>query len=218
VEVRGRPAGTPGATAPGDTRAVRGSGGGIHSLRGRRRCREPADIDGLASPMANIQTGWTAPWRRVSIFPLRKRRWIKAHPMPPDRSYWVVDTLLEQKTRASSVICSSPCQGRHRLEERRAAQRPQISTSAEWTRAASTRRALRAATGFDRIYAISDRGPAPDEFARLQMIGVDAPLQLSPDAGLQDSTRVIPWRCKAVSDCLTGLLPEDDAAFARRPS
>ena len=61
----------------------------------------PADIDGLASPDGQY-SDWmdSAVAPRLDFFRYANGGWIKAHPMPPDRSYWGVDTLLEQKNQS----------------------------------------------------------------------------------------------------------------------
>jgi putative endopeptidase len=109
--------------------------------------------------------------------------------MPPDRSYWGVDTLLEQENQSviRDLLTSLPAAPEGSAQQQLAdfyaggMDLPRIE-----------------AAGFsplqpeiDRIAAIGNLQELQAEFARLQLIGVAAPLQLSQMQDFKDSTRVI---------------------------
>src|SRR5271170_6883834 len=60
-----------------------------------------ASTDGLASADGQYPE-WLdrAVPPRLDFFRYANGGWIKANPMPPDRSYWGVDTLLEEKNQS----------------------------------------------------------------------------------------------------------------------
>jgi len=177
----------------------------------------PADFDGLASPDGQY-SDWmdSAVPPRLDFFRYANGGWIKAHPMPPDRSYWGVDTLLEEKNQ--SLIrdllesLSKDESGPKGSVQRKAADF-YVSGMDESSIDAAGIAPLQ--PEFDRINAIAGRDQLQAEFAHLQMIGVAAPLQLSQMQDFKDSTRVIALALQG------GLgLPnrdyylKDDAAFA----
>lgn len=129
---------------------------------------------------------------REDFFRYANGGWIKANPMPADRSYWGVDTLLEQKIQ--SVIRDllvSLSKGKSAAEG--SAQRK----AADFYDSGMDERAIEQAglaplrPEVDRIAAIANLDELQEEFARLQMIGVAAPLQLGQMQDFKDSTRVI---------------------------
>jgi putative endopeptidase len=118
--------------------------------------------------------------------------WIKANPMPADRSYWGVDTLLEQKNQSfiRDLLVSL-------------AGDKSIASGSVQRKAADFYASGMDEAGIDaagltplrpelaRIAALATREDLQAEFAHLQMIGVAAPLQLGEMQDFKDSTRVI---------------------------
>jgi putative endopeptidase len=152
--------------------------------------------DGLTSP-----DGQYPEWlnrdvpARVDFFRFANEGWIKANPMPADRSYWGVDTLLANRNQslirdlvtapaAGDAAAASPDGGVERKV-------------ADFYRSGMDERAIEAAgiaplqPEFERIAAIADLDGLQAEFARLQLIGVAAPLQLSQMQDFKDSTQII---------------------------
>jgi putative endopeptidase len=149
--------------------------------------------DGLTSPDGQYSE-WldrAAP-PRADFFRFANGGWIKANPMPADRSYWGVDTLLANRN-----------QGFIRdLVESLAADDAGAAGSVQrkvvdFYRSGMDERGIDAAgiaplqPEFDRISAIADREGLQAEFARLQLIGVAAPLQLAQMQDFADSTQII---------------------------
>jgi len=153
----------------------------------------PADSDGLASPDGQY-LDWmdSAVPPRLDFFRYANEGWIKAHPMPPDRSYWGVDTLLEQKNQ--SLIrdllesLSKGDSGSKGSVQRKAADFYESGMDENGIDAAGV---APLQPEFDRITAIADRDELQGEFARLQLISVAAPLQLSQMQDFKDSSRVV---------------------------
>ncbi len=160
------------------------------------------DADGLASP-----DGQYLDWMdravppRLDFFRYANGGWIKTHPMPPDRSYWGADTLLEQKNqrliRDLLESVSKDNSGSKGSVQRKAADFYYSGMDESGIDAAGI---APLQPEFDRIDAIADRNGLQAEFAHLQMIGVAAPLQLSQMQDFKDSTRIIAPE--------SGLLPE----------
>jgi putative endopeptidase len=118
--------------------------------------------------------------------------WINANPIPADRSYWGVDTLLEQKNQAfiRDLLVSLSRDGA-------AADGSAQRQLADFYASGMDEPGIEAAgiaplqAEFDRIAAIADTDGLQAEFARLQMIGVAAPLQFGQMQDFKDSTQVI---------------------------
>jgi putative endopeptidase len=118
--------------------------------------------------------------------------WLKANPIPADRSYWGVDTLLEQRnqTLIRGMLESLVKGGAGPMSD---AQRK----LADFYVSGMDEHGIEAAgvaplqPELDRIAAIATRDDLQSEFAHLQMIGVAAPLQLSEMQDFTDSSRVI---------------------------
>src|ERR1700678_694609 len=118
--------------------------------------------------------------------------WIKANPIPPDRAYWGVDTVLEQANedfirdlvegfaRQTSLPPGSP---RRKV--------------ADFYASGMDEQAIEAAgmaplqPEFARIAAIADPADLQAEFAHLQSIGIAAPFEVGQMQDFKDSTRVI---------------------------
>ena len=111
--------------------------------------------------------------------------WIKSHPIPADRAYWGVDTLLEQQNQIfiRNLIESL-------AQENWPAGTPQRKI-ADFYASGMDERAIDAAGAaplapeFARIAAISSAAQLPQAFAHLQSIGVEAPLVDRADAGFR---------------------------------
>jgi putative endopeptidase len=129
---------------------------------------------------------------RLDFFSYANGGWIKANPMPPDRSYWGVDTLLEQKnqTLIRDLLVSV---AKDESIPAGSAQRK----VADFFASGMDEPAIAAAgiaplqPEFDRIAAVTNLTELQAEFAHLQLIGVGAPLQLTQMQDFKDSTRVI---------------------------
>jgi putative endopeptidase len=129
---------------------------------------------------------------RQDFFLYANGGWIKANPMPADRSYWGVDTLLEQKNQAfiRDLLVS--------LSKDKSIPSGSVQRKVADFYASGMDEAGIDAAGlaplqpeFARIAAIATADDLQSEFARLQMIGVAAPLQLGEMQDFKDSTRVI---------------------------
>jgi len=153
----------------------------------------PSAADGLASTDGRYPE-WmdraVAP--RQDFFLYANGGWIKANPMPADRSYWGVDTLLEQKNQSfiRDLLVS--------LDKDKTIPSGSVQRKVADFYASGMDEAGIDAAGLTplqpelaRIAAVATRDDLQSEFARLQMIGVAAPLQLSEMQDFKDSTRVI---------------------------
>jgi putative endopeptidase len=152
--------------------------------------------DGLTSP-----DGQYSEWLdravppRADFFRFANGTWIKTNPMPADRSYWGVDTLLANRNQSlirdlvtTVALDDGGTAGTDGSVQRKVA---------DFYRSGMDERAIDAAgiaplqPEFDRIGAIADVDGLQAEFARLQLIGVAAPLQLSQMQDFRDSTKII---------------------------
>ncbi len=139
--------------------------------------------------------------------------WIKANPIPADRSYWGVDSVLELENQ--SFIRA--------MVESLAAQAPAAGSDAQkvsdFYASGMDETAIEAA-GLDplrpeleRISAIATPEDLLREFSRLQVMGVGAPWQVGQMQDFGDSTRVIAVAAQA------GLgLPDRDYYLSDKPS
>ncbi len=126
---------------------------------------------------------------RLDFFRYANGGWIKANSMPADRAYWGVDTLLEQENQSfiRDLLTSLPASPEGSVQRQ----------LADFYGSGMDEKGIDAAgfsplqTEFDRITAIGNLQELQAEFARLQLIGVAAPLQLSEMQDFKDSTRVI---------------------------
>jgi putative endopeptidase len=129
---------------------------------------------------------------RLDFFRYANGGWIKANPMPADRSYWGVDTVLEQKNQAfiRDLLVSL---ARDSSVPAGSVQRK----VADFYGSGMDEGGINAAgiaplqPEFERISALADAQQLQAEFAHLQLIGVAAPLQLSQMQDFKDSTQVI---------------------------
>ena len=129
---------------------------------------------------------------RADFFLYANGGWIKANPMPADRSYWGVDTLLEQRNQSfiRDLLVS--------LDNDKTIAPGSVQRKAADFYASGMDEAGIDAAGLTplqpelaRIAALASRDDVQSEFAHLQMIGVAAPLQLGEMQDFKDSTRVI---------------------------
>ena len=186
-------AGTAGAAAPGSAAESAGNSAGAAGSHGLLSTDDLLSTDGLVS-----SDGRYPEWMDRAVppgldfFRYANGGWIKAHPMPPDRSYWGVDTLLEQRnqTLIRDMLVS--------LSKENSTLKGSVQRKvADFYDSGMDERGIDAAgtapmqSEFDRIAAVANPDELQAEFARLQMIGVAAPLQLSQMQDFKDSTRVI---------------------------
>jgi putative endopeptidase len=150
------------------------------------------DPYGLSSP-----DGRYASWLDASLPPgedfyrFANGGWLNAHPIPPDRSYWGVDTLLEQKNQTFI---------RELVESLAARDWAAASIERKVTdfyRSGMDEGAIESAglaplaPELERIAAIRERGALLAEIAHLELLGINAPLQVGPMQDFKDSTQVI---------------------------
>jgi putative endopeptidase len=119
--------------------------------------------------------------------------WIKANPIPPDRSYWGVDTVLEQSNQefiralvedlARRPDSLPPGGDRRKVAD--------FFISGMDERGVEAAGATPLQPEFSRIAAISSIADLQAEFAHLQTIGIAAPLQVGQMQDFTDSTQVI---------------------------
>ena len=129
---------------------------------------------------------------RLDFFRHANGGWINANPIPKDRSYWGVDTLLEQKNQVfiRDLLVSLS-------REDTAADGGAQRKLADFYASGMDEQAIETAgitplqAEFERIAAIANTDDLQAEFAHLQVIGVAAPLQLGQMQDFKDSTQVI---------------------------
>src|SRR5579863_6291455 len=123
---------------------------------------------------------------QVDFFRYANGGWINANPLPPDRSYWGVDTLLEQKNQAfiRDLLMSLPRDGSAGGVQRKLADFYASGMDEQGIEAAGIA-PLQAE--LDRIAAVANTDELQAEFARLQLIGVAAPLQFGHMQDFKDS-------------------------------
>jgi putative endopeptidase len=153
----------------------------------------PASADGLTS-----SDGQYSEWLdhsvppRADFFHFANGHWLKANPIPADRSYWGVDTLLENRNQSiiRDLVASLPRDGTSPTGSalRKIAD---FYDSGMDERAIDSAGALPLQAELDRIANVADLDGLEAEFARLQLIGVAAPLQLSQMQDFKDSDRII---------------------------
>jgi len=117
--------------------------------------------------------------------------WIKSHPIPPDRAYWGVDTLLEEQNQIfirnliESLTRESWPAG---TPQRKIAD---FYASGMDERAIDAAGAMPLAAELARIAAVATRDDLPQALAHLLSIGVEAPLSIGQMEDFEDSTQVI---------------------------
>jgi putative endopeptidase len=153
---------------------------------------DPAGDDGLASPDGQY-SGWidqtVAP--RQDFFRYANGGWIKANPMPADRSYWGVDTLLERRNQTlirDLMVSLAKDESTVGGVQRKLADFYVSGMDEAGIEAAGI---APLQPELDRIAAIGTVDELQAEFAHLQLIGVAAPLQLAQMQDFKDSEQVI---------------------------
>jgi putative endopeptidase len=140
-----------------------------------------------------LYLGWMDPSVApgADFFRFANGDWLKSHPIPPDRSYWGVDTVLEQENQTfiRDLVESLG-------KEDWPAGSPQRKV-ADFYLSGMDEKAIDAAGAgplepeLTRIAAIRSSADLEEEIAHLQTIGVSAPLSLGQMQDFKDSTRVI---------------------------
>jgi len=165
------------AAAPARTAAGESPGTGLSGL---------ASADGLYSDWLD-----RAMPPRQDFFRYANGGWLKSHPIPPDRSYWGVDSILEQENQ--SFI-------RNLVESLGKKEWPAGSAQrkvSDFYLSGMDERGIEAAgiaplqPELARIEAIGTSSQLLEEFAHLQSIGVAAPMQIGQMQDFKDSTQVI---------------------------
>jgi putative endopeptidase len=153
----------------------------------------PASADGLTS-----SDGQYSEWMdrtvppRADFFRFANGGWIRANPIPADHSSWGGGTLLANRNQGiiREMVASLPRDGTNPPGSA-------LRKIADFYDSGMDERAIDAAgvaplqAEFDRIANVADLDGLQAEFARLQMIGVAAPLQLSQMQDFKDSNRII---------------------------
>jgi putative endopeptidase len=127
----------------------------------------------------------------ADFFRFANGSWLKSHPIPPDRSYWGVDTVLEQENQ-SFIRDLVESLGK----EAWPAGSPQRKV-ADFYLSGMDEKAIDAAGAgplepeLARIAAVRTSTDLVEEIAHLQTIGVSAPLSLGQMQDFKDSTQVI---------------------------
>ena len=127
----------------------------------------------------------------VDFFRYANGNWIKSHPIPPDRSYWGVDSILEQESQ-SFIRDLVESLGKEKWAAGTAERKV-----ADFYASGMDEKAVDAAgvkplePEFVRIAAIRSVDEVKEEIAHLQSIGVSAPLSLGQMQDFKDSTQVI---------------------------
>ncbi len=151
-----------------------------------------AGSDGLAGE-SGLYENWLDRTVRPGedFFRFSNGGWLKAHPIPADRAYWGVDTVLEQSNQTFI---------RGLVESLSKADWPEGSAQrkvADFYSSGMDERAIDAAgitplaAEFTRISSIGNAADLLAELAHLQTIGVAAPLQIGQMQDFKDSTQVI---------------------------
>ena len=150
-----------------------------------------------SAPAAVASDGLYLDWMARSVSPgidffhYANGGWLKSHPIPPDRSYWGVDSVLEKENQ-TFIRDLVESLGR----EDWPAGSPQRKV-ADFYRSGMDEKAIDAAgvqplePELARIAAVRTPADLEEEFAHLQTIGVTAPLSLGEMQDFKDSTQVI---------------------------
>jgi putative endopeptidase len=118
--------------------------------------------------------------------------WLKSNPIPPDRSYWGADMVLEQSnqvlirdllTSLGAGAASPPGGTRRKLVDLYASGMDEAGIESAGIRPLQPE--------LDRIAAIGNLDGLNAELSRLQLLAVGAPLQLGQMQDFRDSSRVI---------------------------
>ncbi len=146
----------------------------------------PAKSDGLN---LNWMDRSVAPG--ADFFRFANGGWLKSHPIPPDRAYWGVDTVLEEQNQTfiRDLVESLGKQNWPLGSPQRKVADFYLSGMDEKAIEAAGARPLE--PEFARIAALRTAADREEEIARLQTIGVAAPLSIGQMQDFKDSTQVI---------------------------
>lgn len=152
-----------------------------------------AGVDGAAVKSDGLYLDWVD--HSVSpaedFFRFANGRWLKGNPIPPDRSYWGVDSILEKENQ-TFIRDLVESLGREDWAPGTAQRKV-----ADFFLSGMDEKAIDAAgvtplePEFERIAAIRTPADLGEEIAHLQTIGVSAPLSLGQMQDFKDSTQVI---------------------------
>ena len=117
--------------------------------------------------------------------------WLKNNPIPPDRSYYGVDTILDQQNQSFIRDLIERLSGENQPEGSPQRKVADFYASGMDEQAIETAGVGPLAAELERIASIHDPGALPEEFAHLQSIGVAAPLSLGQMQDFKDSTQVV---------------------------
>ena len=152
-----------------------------------------AGSDGTTAGSDGLYLGWmdrsVAPG--TDFFRFANGSWLKANPIPPDRSYWGVDSVLEQENQ---TFIWGLVESLGRQDWPAGSMQRKV---ADFYSSGMDEKAIDAAGAkplepeLARIAAIRTPADVGEEIAHLQTIGVTAPLSLGQMQDFKDSTRVI---------------------------
>ncbi len=152
-----------------------------------------AAADGALTSADGLYLNWldraVAPG--ADFFRFANGGWIKSHPIPPDRAYWGVDTLLEQDNESyirGLVESLGKSDWPAGSAQRKVAD---FYLSGMDEHGIDTAGIAPLAPEFARIARIGALPELLEEIAHLQAIGVEAPLQIGEMQDFKDSTQVI---------------------------
>ena len=127
----------------------------------------------------------------ADFFRFANGTWLKTNPIPPDRSYWGVDAILDQQNQSFIRSLIERLGGENWPEGSAQRKVADFYSSGMDERAIEAAGAAPLAAELERIASIRDAGALPEAFAHLQSIGVAAPLSLGQMQDFTDSTQVI---------------------------
>jgi len=152
-----------------------------------------AGSDGTTAGSDGLYLGWmdrsVAPG--TDFFRFANGSWLKANPIPPDRSYWGVDSVLEQENQ---TFIWGLVESLGRQDWPAGSMQRKV---ADFYSSGMDEKAIDAAGAkplepeLARIAAIRTPADVGEEIAHLQTIGVTSPLSLGQMQDFKDSTRVI---------------------------
>jgi putative endopeptidase len=165
--------------------AALGAGGRVPAAPGKGD-ESPARTDGLFPDWIDRSVAPGA-----DFFRFANGTWLKTNPIPPDRSYWGVDAILDQQNQTFIRGLIERLGGENWPQGSAQRKVADFYASGMDERAIEAAGAAPLASEFERIGAIHDAGELPQAFAHLQSIGVAAPLSLGQMQDFADSTQVI---------------------------
>ena len=173
------------AAAAALSAAAAGSAGTAGPV-GASRGESLASVDGLYLDWLDRSVS-----PRVDFFSFANGGWLKSHPIPPDRSYWGVDTILEQENQTfirELVESLANTDWPPGSEQRKVAD---FYLSGMDERDIDAAGVAPLAPEFARIAGIGTPLELSEELAHLQSIGIAAPFEIGQMQDFKDSTQVI---------------------------